>query len=240
MDTNRSQPIERPQTASGSAVWALGALMLLMLAVGGGFVVYDRLSNRAQPQGAMHTVRPVTENDHILGDIEAPIKLIVYTDLECPYCAYFHQEVQPALLEEYGDELAIVFRHFPLPSRPKGLVEAEAAECAYLLGGHDAFWGFVNTIYAVSPLNNGLDLEILPDIAHRIGLNAERFEACREEGGGSKRVQNDKFDGILANVVLTPSVLIQSEERSTLVAGSYLDRIRAGIEYVRAVSEASN
>jgi protein-disulfide isomerase len=212
--------------------------IFILLGVVGYVVGIDRV--RPAPPNANEgtnddlSVRPVSSEDHILGDIDARIKLIVFTDLECPYCKSFHQRTQPALISEYGDDIAIILRHYPLPSRPKALPEAEAAECAAVLGGEHAFWGFINAVFAVTPSNNGLDLNQLPDIALRLGLDVDAFTQCQTDGRGEERVRKDVIDGAFAGINLTPSILVVGETRSMLVAGDRPAALRSAIEYVRA------
>jgi protein-disulfide isomerase len=207
------------------------ALLSMLVAI-----AWSRIAAAGQSSAPVSAIRAVGSNDHIEGDVGAPVKLIVYTDLECEYCKRFHDVTRPLLFSEYGDTIAIVYRHFPMPSRPKALVEAEAAECAYVLGGHDAFWAFVDEVYVSTPSNNGLDLSTLVEMADRIGLDRAEFQQCRDTGRTTRQVQLDLLDGLYAGVALTPSILVQSDERSILVAGDYPARIQTAIEYVRAVA----
>lgn len=124
----------------------------------------------------------ISEKDHVLGNPEAPIVFIEYSDLECPACQYFHAEMHK-LLDEYGTtgEVAWVYRHAPLEQlHPKAPKEAQAAECAAELGGNDAFWKFIDRVFEISPANNKLDLALLPDIAEFAGVDRAEFTACLE------------------------------------------------------------
>src|SRR3989344_533240 len=74
--------------------------------------------------------RPIDDTDHIRGDKNAPVKIIEYSDLECPFCKRFHPTLQQAV-DEYKGKVAWVYRHFPLDAlHSKADKEAEAAECA--------------------------------------------------------------------------------------------------------------
>src|SRR3989338_11101801 len=76
--------------------------------------------------------RPVDLNDHLLGNPNAPIIMVEYSDLECPFCKFFHKTMQ-SLMDVYGKDgkIAWVYRHFPLDIHPKAPKEAEATECAF-------------------------------------------------------------------------------------------------------------
>ena len=141
------------------------------------------------------TVRPIDETDYVLGNPDAPVKLIEYSDLECPFCKNFHVTMHE-LMNEYGasGKVAWVYRHFPLTQlHPKAAKEAEAAECAGELGGNDAFWKYVDRVYEITPSNNGLNLDQLPQIAEDIGLNRAAFSQCLSSGKYADKVK-DSFD----------------------------------------------
>ena len=85
------------------------------------------------------------------------------------------------VMETYGGDgkVAWVYKHFPIDSRhPKARTEAQATECAGKLGGQVKFWEFTDKIFEITPSNNGLDLNLLPEIAEDIGLDKTAFEKC--------------------------------------------------------------
>lgn len=101
----------------------------------------------------------VTAADHIKGSINAPVKIVEYSDLECPFCKMFHATLQEIISDpEYKDKVAWVYRHFPLTQlHSKAPKEAEATECAAEVGGNEGFWKFVDKINEITPANNKLD-----------------------------------------------------------------------------------
>ena len=131
-------------------------------------------------------VKPVDGEDHIIGNLDAPVKLIEFSDFECPFCKRFHVTMK-RLMDEYGNDgkVAWVFRHFPLDDlHSKARKEAQATECANELGGNEAFWAYADRLFEVTPSNNRLDLALLPRIAQEVGLDRAKFEACL--GGDSR------------------------------------------------------
>lgn len=65
------------------------------------------------------------------GNIDAKVTYIEYSDLECPFCAKLHNDGTPkALQEKYGDDMNIIFQHFPLDFHANALVAAQGLECA--------------------------------------------------------------------------------------------------------------
>ncbi len=139
-------------------------------------------------------IRPVTSHDHILGSINAPVRIVEYSDLECPFCKRFHPVMQQ-VLQTYGDKVAWVYRHLPLDVlHSKARKEAEATECAAEQGGNNAFWAYVDKVFEVTPSNNGLDLNLLPQIAGELGLDVGKFNTCLSSGKFAARVEADVED----------------------------------------------
>lgn len=152
--------------------------------------------------------RPITSTDHIMGDRNAKIVILEYSDLECPYCKVFHETMLKVVNESNG-KVAWVFRHYPIPQlHPKAFKEAEATECAYDQGGNDAFWKYTNRLFEITPANNGLDAAKLPEIAASVGLNVASFNDCLASGKFTAKVQADIDDGVKAGVNGTPSSFI--------------------------------
>lgn len=118
--------------------------------------------------------------DHIRGNSEASVKIVEFSDMECPFCKNFHATMLQAM-EEYGQsgKVAWVYRHWPLEQlHSKAKTSALAAECAGELGGNDKFWQYLGRYFEITPSNNQINLNELPNIAGSIGLNRDQFESC--------------------------------------------------------------
>src|ERR1035437_6555171 len=92
-------------------------------------------------------INPISATDHILGNPNAPIVIVEFVDLECPFCKAFEGTMN-SLMSTYGKDgkLAWVYRHFPLNIHPKySEKESEASECANELGGQSAFWKYTES-----------------------------------------------------------------------------------------------
>src|SRR3989338_3893743 len=82
-----------------------------------------------QDGGDITALKPIDSADHIKGDLNAPVKMIVYSDFECPFCERFTGDLKK--VEDYfKDQVVIAFRHYPLASHQQALPAAEASECA--------------------------------------------------------------------------------------------------------------
>ena len=155
-------------------------------------------------------MRPVDSTDHILGNPDAPVKIVEYSDLECPYCKTYHPTLKQ-IISEYGKDgkVAWVYRHLPLDRiHSKARKEAEASECAAELGGNNAFWAYIDKVFAVTTSNNRLDLAQLPIIAGQIGLDKTKFETCLSSGRHADSVEADLQDAIRAGGDGTPYTVV--------------------------------
>jgi protein-disulfide isomerase len=158
---------------------------------------------------AADAFKPVTADDHILGNPNAPIVFVEYSDTECPFCKNFHATMH-RVIDTYGKEgqVAWVYRHFPLASlHSKAPKEAEATECAAELGGNDGFWQYVDRLYEITPSNDGLDLSQLPNIAEEVGLDRNAFTECLNSGRHAEKVQASFNDALAVGGTGTPHTL---------------------------------
>ena len=178
--------------------------------------------------GSSDNIRPVSSEDHIKGDINALVKIVEFSDTECPFCKRFHPTMQQ-LIDEYGEsgQVAWVYRHFPLDQlHSKARREAAATELAYELGGNDAFWAYLDRMFEITPANDGLDLSLLPQIAEDIGLPREPFEdlvAANDIRGGkyAEHIESDYQDARASGGSGTPySVIITPNGKTFAISGA--------------------
>lgn len=163
-------------------------------------------------------ISPVTEADHILGNPNADIIIVEYSDTECPFCKQFHKTML-TIISEYGKDgkVAWVYRHFPIAQlHPKAAKEAEATECATELGGKSAFWDYTNRLYEITPSNDGLDPAKLVDIAVELRLNKEAFVSCLDSGRFTEKIKKDYEEAVAAGARGTPHSIILTKNGDKL------------------------
>jgi protein-disulfide isomerase len=178
-----------------------------------------------QGQNLIDNVRPITAEDHILGDPNAPVKIVEYSDFECPFCKRFHGTMNQ-VMDEYGEngQVAWIYRHFSLDSlHPvKARLEAATSECVAEIGGNDAFWQFAEKFFAVTPSNNRTDVDIvLPQIIGELGLSQSAIEECITSGKYDQHIQDDIDNAIETGGRGTPWSIVIAEDGSTFpISGS--------------------
>src|SRR3990167_1785339 len=130
------------------------------------------IGNKVEDVGSFEQMAAISARDHIRGNPDAPVKIVEYSDSECPFCKRFHDTMKQ-VMDTYGKtgKVAWVYRNFPLDQlHSKARNEATAIECAGELGGNDKFWAYADRLYEVTPSNNGLDPMELHNIAQYVGL----------------------------------------------------------------------
>jgi len=192
----------------------------------------DVKQNNPVPTIASQKPAPITAADHIQGNKNAKITLLTYSDLECPFCKTFNPTTQE-LLKTYGDKIRLVFRHFPLPFHANSQKEAEASECVASLGGNDAFWKYIDTIFERTTSNGtGFALDQLGPLAAEVGVNQQQFQSCLDSGKYEKYVKDSISAGQASGVSGTPSTFIlDSKGNSQLVVGAQpIEAFKADID----------
>ncbi|MFW0871054.1 MAG: DsbA family protein [Patescibacteria group bacterium] len=179
-----------------------------------------------------------SKRDRISGNPKASLFIIEYSDLECPFCKRYHDKVLPQLKETYADsgDVAFVFRHFPLdepytrPLHPTATEEAIASECVAHLGGNDAFFSFIDSIFATTASDGQYDLSTLPNLAAQAGVDRASFTTCFENKDTEGLVSEDFQNGVSAGVQGTPTIFIQTAEGKTYQAVADYNALRVAID----------
>jgi protein-disulfide isomerase len=111
---------------------------------------------------------PVGSDDPVWGSPMAPVTVVEFSDLQCPFCARVHPTLQ-ALERKYGpNRLRIVFKHNPLPFHPNALPAAKVADAVLRQGGSRAFFDFLDLAFSEQ---NKLGEAALSDWVRRVGLD---------------------------------------------------------------------
>jgi protein-disulfide isomerase len=177
--------------------------------------------NNDQQANSEIKLKPVTEADHIRGNINAPIKIVEFSDIECPFCKRFH-ETMKQISNEYGDQVAWVYRHSPLVQlHPKAFNQANATECVAELGGEEKFWQYLDLLYERTPSSNKFDLKNLVVYAEEIGINKDEFNACQDSLRYKDKINAQVQEMFDAGGQGTPhSVIIGKDGKYTPILGA--------------------
>jgi len=177
-----------------------------------------------EPTGSTNEVRQVTSEDHIKGNPDATIKIVEYSDFECPFCKQFHDTMNEIIGSDGNDDVAWVFRQFPLEQlHPvKAQAVAVASECAAEQGGNDAFWKFTDGYFDVTLTNNRTDIEtIIPQLVRETGLDQSAFQTCFESGKYDDHIEADIANAVETGGRGTPwSILVAPNGKTFPINGA--------------------
>ncbi len=157
----------------------------------------------------------LTKDDVVLGDINAPVTLIEYSDFQCPFCGRFFSQTESLIKENYikTGKVKFVYRHFAFLG-PESRAAANAAECAKDEG---KFWQYHDELFN-EELRDGqensgnLNKALFVQIAKYLGLNLDKFSACLDSNKYAKKVSNDYSVAQKIGVRATPTSFVNGKK----------------------------
>ncbi len=168
-----------------------------------------------------------------MGDPDAPIKIVEYSDYQCPFCEQFSTQTEPLLVESYiaTGQLYFTYRstgNWVSDNIRGGKTESEdAAEAAYCAGDQNMYWEMHDMLFA-NVLGEDVDSftdRRLSDIAEKTGLDMSQFNECYSTNKYGDQVFQDGKDALTEGVRGTPGFILtyvnaSGEEVRELIDGA--------------------
>lgn len=190
-------------------------------------------SGEVDPSLSDGTPRAIDESDYILGNPNAPIVMIEYSDYDCPFCKAYHQTMHQ-IMDEYGvtGRIAWVYRQFPLAQlHPNAPRISEAALCVGDIGGNDAFWTFSDMVFDERDIDEPTNVTRLLQYAQDSGVSSEDYISCMEEERMKVAVEDSIRDGFDAGARGTPyTVLIVGNQQAVINGAQPYDTVKGIVE----------
>jgi protein-disulfide isomerase len=174
-------------------------------------------------------IRPVDQNDHLLGNPAAAAIVVEYSDAQCPFCQLFHTTMHQ-LMDAYGKDgkIAWVYRDFPLSSlHADADRRANALECAASLGGNQKFWSLADAIYGATSTDFENPQIDLATIVQGIGISKTDFNSCIDSNKFESLIKADSADAQNAGANGTPFNVIVFKKPISDVAKTLIEGIKA-------------
>ncbi|HEY6327963.1 MAG TPA: thioredoxin domain-containing protein, partial [Blastocatellia bacterium] len=146
-----------------------------------------------------------TDDRPAKGKADAAVTVIEFTDFQCPNCAAT-EPVLEALAAEYGDNLRLVVRDFPLTQHANAAKAAEAAEAARAQG---KYWEYIDKLFHNQA---ALTVDKLKEYAGQLGLDRSKFDSELDSGKYALAVQHDLADGMRLAIDSTPTIFINGKK----------------------------
>ena len=158
------------------------------------------------------TAIEIVEGDPVSGSDGAPVEIVEFSDFQCPFCQRLVGTLD-RLKAEYGDEIRLVFKDFPLPNHAEAFKAAEAGLCANAQG---KFWELHDTLFEKQ---EELEVADLKRHAGELGMDQGAFDACLDSGRFAEQVNADLRHGQALGIQSTPTVFING--RAVMGAAPY-------------------
>jgi protein-disulfide isomerase len=173
----------------------------------GKYMFRGELSDLSKDPLAENRAQLQTKDSPSLGDPQAPVTLVEFSDFECPVCRTLHDALR-GLLPNYP-QVRVVFKDYPLEQiHPWARTAAIAGRCAYQQDP-TVFWKMYDLIYdnqeIISPENAWSKMT---EYASQSGLNPEAFKACMASPEAGAAVDASRANGIQLEVSSTPTVFV--------------------------------
>ena len=143
----------------------------------------------------------------MVGQKNAPVTIVEFSDFECPFCGRFHQDTLPQIVSNYIDKgsARLVYRNFPLSFHKESKNAALAAACARDQGGDVTFFKYHDLLYTNQ---TSLGVDNYKKWAVDLGLNASKFNDCYDKQKYASLIDKDLQDGSSYGVNGTPAFFI--------------------------------
>ena len=145
------------------------------------------------------------DDDPVLGNKNAKLTIVEFSDFQCPFCARFKEQTLNQLKSQYIDtgKVKFVYRDFPLSSiHPMAQKAAEASECA---DDQEKFWEMHDKIFEGQA---SLSINSLKQWAAELGLNTNDFNKCLDSGKNKDEVEKDLRDATSSGGQGTPYFIV--------------------------------
>lgn len=157
----------------------------------------------------------LTKDDVVLGELNAPVTVIEYSDFQCPYCGRFFSDTEQQLREAYikTGKVRFVYRQFAFLG-DESKAAAQAVECAKDQG---KFWEMHDSVFGAEikdgqERNGNLNRDLFMSLAGKIGLNAAQYGACLDNKKYAAKVDHDYASAQTVGVQATPTLFVNGEK----------------------------
>ena len=220
---------EKAITIKKSDLWKYSTFLLIAIVVVGGFFILkgDGPTTGSATDTGTDNQKPINakalieENDPVLGSADAGITVLEFSDFQCPFCERAQSGAVTDLQNsDYfkNGEVNLIYKQFPLNSiHPYAQKAAEASLCADEQG---KFWEYHNMMFENQAK---LDVASLKSYATTLGLNANQFNTCLDNGKSASEVSKETAQATSAGGQGTPFFVFADTKSgvSTVISGAY-------------------
>lgn len=171
----------------------------------------NNLGGENQPVIGNAEALKLTSSDVVLGDPDAPVTVVEYSDYQCPFCGRFFAQTEPQIRANYiqSGKVKLVYRHLVVISQ-ESADAANATECAKDQG---KFWDFHDAMFAAEmkdgeERNGNLNRSLFMSVAGQLQMNTAEFGSCLDSGKYASKVNTDSATAKVLGVNATPTFFV--------------------------------
>jgi protein-disulfide isomerase len=209
--TIREQRRKNMQRQRMMTIIIVVGIALLLFAV----LLLPTLRNALGPVGEVIPASAGTiymPDGNTMGDPDAPVVIVEFSDFQCPACKVFHDQTFKPLVDAYIATGKVRFEYRSMGNW-LGAESVSAARAAYCASEQEKFWEYHSVLFA----NQGVEgagsfsTRRLQAMAEHVGLNMDDFNSCYSSNRYNDRINQDQLDGRQAGVTGTPAFLVNGK-----------------------------
>jgi len=161
----------------------------------------------------------VDEGDATFGKADSAVKVVVFSDFQCPYCKSFWSTLRDTM-QQYGDRVLFDYKHLPLAVHAQANNAALASLCAQEQG---KFWEYGDKLFASQDeWANTTDTQKFKDYAQGLGLDSAKFNACLDSKKYQSQIDASTKEANDIGLSGTPAIFINSQYKNGVVSADEL------------------
>lgn len=168
-------------------------------------------------------------DSYVLGNPNAPITIVEFSDLQCPFCSRFHTPLMEAA-KAYPNDVKVIFKNFPLPMHPNARPAAKAALAA---GFQGKYYEMVDQLLQNQ---SALTEDKFKELAGKLGLNVEQFAKDLKDRDAEleAKVNADMELGTKSNVPGTPTYFLNGKKSNARSPEAWKAAIEEALKGIKA------
>jgi len=200
----RSRVLGRERFMKRLLLWS-GVLLLI---VSGVYGMIKLVSSSKAPSAVL--TETISSTDWVKGNKDAKVVLIEYSDFQCPACGAYYPLIK-RVSDEFGDRVAFVYRHFPLPQHRNAKIASYAAEAA---GKQGKFFEMHDKIFESQAVwSDSLSADVaFAKFAEELGLDGEQYKNDVNSNETKERVGKSYQAGVRSRVNSTPTFFLNGKQ----------------------------
>lgn len=207
-------------------------IIIIMVIIGALLLATALIYPSLKPVGPVSEITPrvfnSTVNMNTIGNPDAPVKVDVWEDFQCPACKSYSEQIEPEIIKNYVDtgKVFYTFHHYAfIDSQVTTKESHQAANASMCAGVQERFWDYHDILF----INwNGENQGSFSDkrlvaFAETLGLDMTAFNKCFNQDQFKAEIDQDFTDGSNKGVSGTPSVFVNSVQITPGFIPSYAE-----------------